>query len=369
MRMGTRRIVLMVAATVFAAACGDGGGGTPGATPTATPHPTPTADGPLLITIRSLPGSDLDAGWSGIWHNSVATQDTVVTANLSCGGDECTIDGTHLVGQAFGGPLPLSAGGVSVCVLSSFREAMTGTYDDGSGCSESSASLSWRVFQVEDADRPCPPCVGDPTPNDGVKDGTCSGGTTPGAACDVAGISDRFQNTDAGPDFGMTSNDCLPAGGSVGDLAIDLSPLSTGTITLDANLDCLSGAFPPSSCFCPGQVQPNACDPDGVCPASGVCENGPIDSVCANQPFRRCRSGTGKEDCDALFPGAGTCVDQPRPCFGRNVTRVGTCGTEQTTLVSLFCIPATSAAAINTTIGLPGPGAIVLPVSQVRTLR
>ncbi len=96
---------------------------------------------------------------------------------------------------------------------------------------------------------------------------------------------------------------------------------------------------------------------------------GPIDSVCQGQPFRQCRSGTGTEDCDALFPGAGSCVDQPRPCFGSNITRVGTCGSQQSTLVSFFCIPATQSAVINTTAGLPGPGAIVLPVSQVRTPR
>jgi hypothetical protein len=37
--------------------------------------------------------------------------------------------------------------------------------------------------------------------------------------------------------------------------------------------------------------------------------------------------------------------------------------------VSIFCIPATDAAAINMMVGLPGPGAITLPVRQVRTPR
>jgi hypothetical protein len=203
-----------------------------------------------------------------------------------------------------------------------------------------------------------------------LKGGTCCGSTTPGAACDVGGISYFFQQANgAGLDFGLTSNDCPPTGSSVGDLNIDLSPLTTGTVTVHANVNCHSDPFPAGSCYCPNQLQPNACNPDGVCPASGVCELGPIDGVGQGQTFRPCRSGTGTEDCDAVFAGAGRCVDQPRPCFGTTVTRTGTCGTEQSSLVSFFCISGTTAAAIDTTAGLPGPGAITLPVSQVRTLR
>lgn len=96
---------------------------------------------------------------------------------------------------------------------------------------------------------------------------------------------------------------------------------------------------------------------------------GPIDSVCAGQPFRSCRSGTGAEDCDALFLGAGSCVDQPRPCFGSQIARTGVCGMEEKLLVSVFCIPATDADVINTMIGLPGPAAIALPVALLRTPR
>ena len=39
------------------------------------------------------------------------------------------------------------------------------------------------------------------------------------------------------------------------------------------------------------------------------------------------------------------------------------------TLVSFFCIPATKAPAINTTAGLPGPGALSLPAISVRAVR
>jgi hypothetical protein len=333
----------MAAATIFAAACGDDGSSQgPSAAPTATrtpngtatPIPTPTIiiepcfaeASALTMTIRTLPGADLDVGWSGISHDLPATHDGSVAVNLDCPVGFCTIDGSDLVGRGFGTPLPLSAGGIAVCVVSSFREAVTGTYDACNGCTDAAVKLTSRIFSAEDADTPCPPCLDDPTPN------------------------------------------CLPDGTSIGDLAIDLSPLATGPITLRPSVDCRSGAFPSGSCFCPGQAQPNACD-DGVCPASGVCERGPIDSVCDGHPSRSCRSGTGTEDCDARFPGAGTCIDRPRPCFASEITRTGLCGTEESTLVSIFCIPATSDDAINTMIGLPGPGALTLPVTLLRTPR
>jgi hypothetical protein len=350
----------------------------PSPTVTATPVTEPTAGcngegNALSVTITSLPDSDLDTGWTGISHNSVATHDNVVTTNLDCVGNDCNVDGTSLVGMAFGSPLPLSSGGVSVCVVNSFREAVTGTYNCDTGCSEGSAKLLSSVFLVQEASMPCPPCVGDDIANDGVKNGTCNGGTTDGAACDVGGISDLFQDAGGAPqDAGRTSNDCQPTGSPVGRLEIDLDPLTTGTISVDANVNCLSGAFPAGSCYCPKQVQPNACLSNsgvGTCPASGVCENGPIDAICSGQSYRQCRFEEGTTDCEDTFPGSGNCIEQPRPCFGTNVSRTGTCGTEQGNLVSFFCIPATSAAAINTTAGLPGPGAITLPVRQNRTPR
>jgi len=87
---------------------------------------------------------------------------------------------------------------------------------------------------------------------------------------------------------------------------------------------------------------------------------------CSNQKFRGCLSDT---DCEGTFPGAGTCQPVPRPCFTDTITRQGTCGTQSGTLVGFFCIPATRAQAINTTAGLPGPGALSLPAHQVRTPR
>jgi hypothetical protein len=398
--MRTRPLVCTIATiAVFAiAGCGDDNGGndnngggtpvrtstpgsspaktsTPATTPTGvtetptggatgtTPAPTPTGGGAgvcegaaLNVTVTTDPGSDLDTGWTGIAHNSVATEGSTVTTQLNCVGNDCTVDGTALVGMPFGPPLPLSSGGVPVCVLNSFREAVTGTYNCETGCSESSVKILSKVFLVQDIAQPCPICNGDPTPNDGQKGGTCAGGTaTVGAPCDVGGTS---------PQFGATSNDCLPTGSSVGELAIDINPLSTGTVTQTGNGDCVA-ATSADDCYCPSQNRGNACD-SGICPASGVCEGGPIDAFCSVQKFRSCLTD---QDCEATFPGSGTCVQAPRPCFGDTITRQGTCGTQSGTLVGFFCIPATRAPAINTTAGLPGPGALSLPAHQVRTVR
>ncbi len=332
-----------------------------------TPTPAGTANGESCsgstetLTVTSNPGGDLDTGWTGIAHNSASISESKVTVNLNdCDATgQCTVDGSALVGQPFGSPLPLSSGGVPVCVLNTFREAVTGTYNCVSGCGESTVHLTSSVFLVQDIAKPCPTCEGDPTPNDGQKQGTCNGGKAPGAPCDVGGISDQ-------PSFGSTSNDCLPTGSSVGELAIDISPLTTGTVSVTADQQCVSvGSV--GQCFCPSQNRPNACD-DGVCPDSGFCTS-PVDGLCSNQKFRSCSPGSGTADCEDTFPGSGTCTDSPRPCFNSTITRTGQCGTQTGTLVGFFCIPATKAPAINTTAGLPGPGALTLPARSTRAQR
>jgi hypothetical protein len=345
-----------------------GGTATPGETgtaPTATVTPGGTGNcgglGPnITITVQSEPGSDLDTGWKGIAHNQPAIEQVTETFDLTCVGDDCTlINGDAKVGTTFGSPLPLAAGGVGSCVINTFRAPVTGTYNCASGCSEGAVQLTSQVFLAAEIDKPCPKCLNDPTPNDGVAGGTCDGGATPGAVCDVGGIS---------PTFGPTSDACRPSGSDVGQLSIDLMPITTGTISQTGSGDCFSSAFP-DTCFCPMQDRPNDCS-DRICPASGVCE-GTVDSFCSGQRYRVCDISSGDRDCEGTFPGAGTCEIVPRPCFGDTVSRSGTCAVPPNvgTLVSFFCIPATSTPAINTVAGLPGPGVVSLPVSSVRASR
>lgn len=383
-------LALVLSTVLMVSACGEdnndnrgpGEASTPTVTPVLTATPTPVEAGTLTptptgavtpvatstpaggaceadqleFTITSAAGSDLDTGWTGIAHNSVAVEQSTVKVDLNdCADDgECTVDGSALVGTTFGSPLPLSSGGVPVCVTNTFREAVTGTYNCETGCGSSETRLNSAVFLVQDIAKPCPLCVGDPTPNDGVKGGTCDGGAAPNAPCDVGGIS---------PTFGATSNDCQPSGSPVSVLQINLSPLTTGTVSQEPGLPCVAvGSI--GLCYCEGQNRPNACD-SGVCPPSGLCE-GPIEGLCTVQSFRSCITDN---DCGGTYPGAGTCRDSPRPCFGQSVTRTGQCGVGSGTLVSLFCIPRTAAPAINTTAGLPGLGALSLPATTVRRPR
>jgi hypothetical protein len=307
--------------------------------------------GSLTLTTQS--GSVIDLGWTGIGHHAPLSDGVSITADLDCDGAAstvCSIDGSSLVGTALGGPLPLSFGGVPMCVLASFADGTTGSYDCTSGCSDFSAELDVRVFLSQSADAPCPQCENDLVPNDGDRGGTCNGGATPGAFCDANALS---------ASFGATSNDCLPAGSSVGEQPLSVQALTT-TIAAVPTVDCL-GEPADSDCYCPGQVAPNACT-DGVCNESGVCENGPIDGTCSGAPYRQCRSGTGSEDCEDVFPGAGECVDQLRACFGSTIERSGECGIPTSTAVAVFCVAATRAAAINTIAGLPGPAAISIPL-------
>ena len=88
--------------------------------------------------------------------------------------------------------------------------------------------------------------------HDGRKQGRCEQGATAGGACDAESAPGRF---------GPTSNDCLPAGASVGELAVDLLPMTTGRVSLQAEAACkLTRSGLADRCFCPGQPQPNACD-------------------------------------------------------------------------------------------------------------
>ena len=289
----------------------------------------------------------LDLGWTGIAHDLPAPS-VDLGPLLACSGAACVVDGP-VAGTALV-PVPISAGGVPVCVVPVVREPLAGAFDGATGAAILTAPLTADVYLVQPIAEPCPRCVGDPTPGDGARGGACSGGATPGAPCD-AGFA-------TGP-FGVTSTDCLPSGASVAELEITLQ-LTTDTVGVAADTDCASPFFDPGSCYCEGQVNPNACI-DGVCSPTGECAAGPIDGLCSGASFRACRIEAGTGDCEDFFPGAGTCEMKFRPCFGDAIVRTGACDLEGGALASVFCVPATRAAAINTVYGLPGPGTLALP--------
>jgi hypothetical protein len=330
--------------------------------------------------------------------------------NQRCTGDtsvRCTTAPGGLVGCGgplgtceffFGSNLPLSSGGVPTCVTSQWNGTISGITNPGTGVSAGTANLISRVYNGITISQPCPQCNGDRWPTDGLKGGTCLGGGRNGLPCDADGTSPN-------PAFGTTSLDCPPIGGAlVGTLPINLDNTNNGnaTLTLSAaspnchgapgkkcpcdvcslnqskpcqtNADCLLGEGTCGGAVVGQPTQPNACI-GGLCDAQeagdatsgeGECSNGPVDQNCA-PPEQQigCSIGT---DC----PLTGICQAANRKCFagfdgniGDSIVGIGTHaapvdGWSRPTFASVFCVPPTSAAAVNAVAGLPGPGRLVL---------
>src|SRR5262249_23777734 len=101
----------------------------------------------------------------------------------------------------FSAPLSYGAGGITVCVTRRWNGSISGTFDQATGTSAGNAAALWEVYNGITIATPCPRCVGDAFPNDGVSDGSCSSGLRNGLACDGNGRSPE-------PTFGVTSLDC-----------------------------------------------------------------------------------------------------------------------------------------------------------------
>jgi hypothetical protein len=325
----------------------------------------------------------------------------------------------------YGPPLPLSAGAISVCVVNRYTAPLTGTAniaDSGplAGQGEAATQIEASVHNGPTVDEPCPVCVGDPTPRDGVRGGTCRGGAKDGLACDVGGTN-AF--------FGAMSFDCPPArSANIGNLAIRFERTTTGTVSLGSGPSCTAPGFTTESCFCdtcatdaaepcntnadcpagvacggkrciggpnngascaqasecpsggcgrPGRAtKPNDCDdaacsPDASDPTSpndGVCAAGPFDSFCSIETFRGCLTDNecNPPDCADCVPGQ-VCSGDFRECFLDPIVRTGTPGTQRSVIASAFCIPPTSSSAVNAAAGLPGPGGLLQPTLNFRS--
>jgi len=339
---------------------------------TTGPHPSPTAavaattqdaskDAPALppqpMIFRVLPAARADLGWTGISHGQAwpAEQRLGFAAVCKTGDDTCAAAGGK-PGDFFGSPVPLSSGGIPACIVNRLRESVRGSVQPTLGCAQLHLLLNATVFTGESLVRPCPVCQNDPTPNDGKQNGTCAGGATNGAQCDTNGVTKLF---------GAVSNDCLPASGTnIGELVLDL-PLTTGDATMRAALTCKTVTGKDAArCFCPAQVQANACV-GGQCSPNEQCDEGPIDGHCSRAPARGCRPGSGRQDCETLQSGTGECEANVRSCFRETLPVSGKCDLERPTFAAAFCVPATRAAALNAAAGLPGPARVVLPLERL----
>lgn len=427
-------------------------------TKTATPGPSPTATGcPVRMALTSDPAaSQIDIGWTGVAHNVTLPSDAALVVALSncqlptmpCGvcdisgpfphplGDHGTVANSRCVGDLtrrcaldddcagagpcriyFGGPIPISAGGVPTCVLTSMAGPVTGTANVATGDLAAHVIMRADVSSGLAVSHPCPQCVGDPVLNDGLPGGICDAGARAGLACDANGVHPAVG-------FGTVSLECPPLGGAaIGTLPFSVdaathvqskalvatSPNCRGASgkcfcdtcnTLAAepcatNADCVAvggticggkrcvgGANAGTACAtnteCPGSVcsqpgtpqQPNACA-DGICTPlgddTGLCADGPFDQSCLpSAPFQPC---AGDGDC-AAFLGT-TCQTTARPCYPHTATigdTVQATGSHEAPtldgisvrLGGLFCLPPTTSSAVNNVAGLPGLGRLLV---------
>jgi hypothetical protein len=389
----TYRAPILMALCCVAFSCGgddndNHGGATP--TPTTTATAPPQIPCPTKLTYTSIAeGSDLDAGTTGIYFDQQVVDSGSLSFDLSCPGSflgtcgACALSGpiksTTVVdnhrcqnaseqvctsdadcpGSAcvffFGAPVPISEGGVPVCVTNRVNGAVTGTVSPEGGSGASNFNTVWGIHTGIDVAQPCPTCSG----SDFNTTGTCSGGDRDGAACTVHGTSALFGNT---------SFDCPPSStANVGDLDIPLN-LTTGTRSVEPTETCVGGGFAGKPCYCAGQRVPNGCN-DGVCTVDaggeGVCNGGPSDSVCAMHPFISC---LGSSDC----PSGDSCTSKVRKCAGATdatgtiiapLSRSGTPGRATQVQVAAFCLGETRSTAVNAAAGLPGPATLHLPTS------
>jgi hypothetical protein len=359
-----------------------------------------------------------------------------------------------------GPPLPLSAGGVSVCVINIFSEDIVGTTNLDTGAGDVRIRQSSLTHLASGTiNQPCPTCGGfcNGTAGAGggspgtrtlcqsdadcplgvqcVMDAICSYGPNINQACRP---NPPFGNSTAL--FGNPSVDCPPNPGSNisgGGLDILFAPATTGTTTVTPNFacppatgynfrtciagtnlgkTCTSGADCPGApagscreqCFCPGTggapQQPNACvaacvggandsqpcgsdvdcdPPNGFChqgdcrvnpldmgsTQEGACTAGPNEGVCSFTTIKGCGSNAdcGPPGCDFCQSGE-TCVFRARQCFvNSGIVRTGTPGVPDRVAAAQFCIAATSSPAVNSTAGIPGPGALLQPATVVTT--
>jgi hypothetical protein len=210
-----------------------------------------------VLDTRFACASDPDC--TGLHCSGGTNSGAACTVSSQCPSGSCAAGPGGTCAFYFGGPLPLSAGGVSVCVSNQMTSPITGTVDIEGGTTESKINLLSRVYIGPTLDHPCPNCTA----------GTCDSGPHQNEGCIIQGHSDLF---------GDVSFDCPPLGGAnVGNLAIPLdytTGVQTRTLTA-SNPTCRNPAFASDKCFCDtcaGGPTPNqACASDADCGAGGNC--------------------------------------------------------------------------------------------------
>jgi hypothetical protein len=265
-------------------------------------------------------------------------------------------------GCYFGAPVPMpnsSTIPVSTCAVQAVQTAVSGGVDCSTGATNLDLPLSVSVFLSGDSlggvpgIQPCPLCSA----------GSCIGGPNNGMAC-TAG-------TTAINAAYPTSHDCPPTPSHfIGSLPIAYA-LSSGTVTWRGTAatndtgSTASAQIRVFSGFCRDVAPPGGTgcfkgNPSGACPASTpgaqkCWENGMAVGAA-------CGVSDSYESCEQRSVGAFG----PNGAATRTVLAIGNSmsilgGPTGATLVSVFSIPPTFDATIDSAYDLPGPGVLAAP--------
>ena len=237
----------------------------------------------------SLTGLIADAGGS----NRRCTNDTSIkcTDDTPCTGGVCRFFATA--------PNPVAGGGVGACIVNEVTGAVSGTVNIEAGTLSATVGLNSKLYNSISTTQPCPKCVGDPTPNDNVRGGTCNGGARNGQTCD-ANATSPF------PDFGTTSFDCPPNTSLIATLpptAVVATAGATRTLST-ASPTCSGQAGARCQCDTCNNGNAEACSSNADCPDPP----GPIGPICGG---KRCIGGANNgAACNVLSecPSGGACT-------------------------------------------------------------
>lgn len=329
--------------------------------PVGTNCPVNTAGGPTSMTfVIKDTGTDLDTGWTGESHGFPVTPNATVTLCLSncdggadpvCDAAGVTGPGT-LNGNTLGAPLPLLTNGVPVCVVNKYRDNISGTTANmTTGEVSGSIPLLSGVY-ITRTDKVCPRCTG----------GTCDSGSNTGGACSVDANITVVQST--GPNKNYALSRACPPDGAPSNLTIDLR-LTTGTDT-KASSECNTSNRGP--CNIAFKDLPDGC---GTCNATctgAACTSQIDDPSNPGTPICKDSKGGTSQSCCSN--------DTTQPCFPTNngglLTRNGRAAVPadngsgsivaDEVFAGTFCIPPTGTCTVDSLTGLPGLGAVVLPV-------
>jgi hypothetical protein len=322
----------------------------------------------LTLTMPAT-GSDLDIGWTGLAHNFPIVPGASLHYTLSgcdgkttfdCTGTGQTGPGTPN-GETFGAPLPLVVAGVGVCVVTRFHSpTLQGTFNlrtgDAGTTTPNQLPLNLAVYERLTFPEICPQCV---IPGGGGElgsTGTCSStSTNSGATCTV----DAKVNV-AGQGLYLLSSACPPLEDGLGSIFtiltwdIELSLTTAQAPPLVGPRPCPDPAGPQTSDDSCGGSACNARCSGAACAstdASGNCidaNRGISQLCCANDTTVPCFPTSPA----SKAAGLGSIIRTGKPVVPGDPTGGVFAGT--------FCIASTNSI-LDGIIGLPGPGAILLP--------